>query len=423
MEGEFDRDPRFERLLRSAHRRRERRLYGASASPSSPSSFTSAAADGFEYDDPCVPPRPPSPLPPPLLAFAGRRADRTVPARPPSPPAPPPHVALRAARRALEELAALAAAHGEDEAMEDEPGRDAGSGDDDDDATEAGSDDAAAAGDLELDGLSEMDDKLCRHRRRLRRQLRAALAVLRGRDRRLLVPLQGGHSDAAKGSGNDDAAYGLTELVRQGPEALRAVDRRRLAELRAAVGPRWNLAIVRVKRVVAGPNMDVSHYSSLLGPEDAAEDDDDEPGDSDSDDGSEYADGRLYIDGLLHWTGKRPVDVRWFGLGLHSVEDGGLVLADEEDLEAPNRDGAGLWSLVAAPGTCSRSPSLASLASSVSSASSGTSASSLSSHSLRSAAAAMEAESMVAPGSTVHEAFMVALYHRSLTKSRFTWLK
>ena len=183
-------------------------------------------------------------------------------------------------------------------------------------------------------------------------QLRVALESLQGNERRFLLPLVD--------------KYSMDSFLNQGPQALQGRDLQCLEALQEAAGPRWNLAVLRVKRIVSTEDSDDefegSQSSRLMGQGPDDDDDDDEG----------YADSRLYIDKLVCWTGKRPVDVRWFNLGLHSVQDGGIVLETEEQVEFGD-----MWTQVEAAND----------------------------------------------GDNVYETFILAFYDKAIRKNKFSWLK
>ncbi|GKZ00270.1 hypothetical protein MPSEU_000979900 [Mayamaea pseudoterrestris] len=180
--------------------------------------------------------------------------------------------------------------------------------------------------------------------------LGAALDSLQGNERRFLLPLV------------HQKLYNLKCLATGGSSALQGQDLARLLALQEAAGPRWKVAIVRVKRVVSTESDDEDEFSrsSHGGMQQ----------DEENDDG--YAASRLFVDKLVHWTGKRPVDVCWFNLGLHSVEDGGIVLETEQQVECGD-----MWTERAS----------------------------------------------TANGDMVYETYMLAFYDKQIKKNKFTWLK
>lgn len=178
-------------------------------------------------------------------------------------------------------------------------------------------------------------------------RVRSALDSLQGNERRLLVPLI------------HHKSYSVKRIAQSGFDALHGQDLQRLLVLQEAASSRWRVAFVRVKRIVtidAKDELDDCESLSYTS--------------SDDEDG--YADSRLYVDKVICWTGTRPVDVRWFNLGLHSAEDGGIVLGSEEEVEHDS-----MWTE-----TISVDESV-----------------------------------------LIYETSMLAFYDKALTRNKFTWLK
>jgi hypothetical protein len=168
---------------------------------------------------------------------------------------------------------------------------------------------------------------------------------LQGNERRFLLPLV--------------MRYSLENLSKLGIAALTGEDANRLALLQQAGGKSWNMAIVRVRRTI------------LIDDSDS----DSESDDNDEEEYDDYVDSTLCIDKLVSFQGRRPIDVRWFAHGLHSAEDGGLILETEQEIESGS-----LWIETQ--------------------------------HNLT-----------VSDKSAVYHTYMLAVFDRSLKKSKYTWFK